>query len=364
MNRTELANLYFLHSIKGIGNRTLWKIKRELGGFKNCFEADLDCLRRSSLSEAIVAKISDARLDSDPQLMLQQLAGNDINICCVEDDDYPDLLRSIFDPPYLFYYRGEISILNRLCISIVGSRAATNYGKAIARRFGSELAKQGITVVSGMARGIDTQAHFGALDAGGKTVAVMGSGLDIVYPPENRNLYERIGENGLLLSEFAPQTRPEPGNFPMRNRTIAGLSRGVVVVEARQKSGALITADFALEQGRDVFAIPGQINSKNSEGTNYLIQQGACLVTSIENILEECDFSRDENVSAIRQNEIQFDLDAEELAVLDALGHEQLHFDTLLVNTNLSIGLLSTLLLRMDLKGIIKSLPGNYYLKI
>jgi DNA processing protein len=308
--------------------------------------------------------IAESRKTADPLKLFNNLLDEGIKICCIEDSNYPELLHSIFYPPYIFYYRGELESLNQLCIGVVGSRAATNYGKVQARRFGNELTNQGMIVVSGMARGIDTEAHLGALEAGGKTAAVLGSGLKVIYPPENRKLYNSIVQNGIVLSEFPPETHPEPGNFPVRNRTIAGLCRGVLVVEAKQRSGALITADFALEQGRDVFAIPGPINSKNSEGANYLIKQGACLVSSIEDILAEYDISCKNNLTETYQGELFVDIENEELSILEMLGHEAVHFDILMNNTQLSNGVLSTLLLKMELKGIIRAMPGNYYLKI
>ncbi|MDD3365298.1 MAG: DNA-processing protein DprA [Syntrophomonas sp.] len=364
MDKTELATLYFFHTLKGIGNRTLWKIKEEWGSFQKCFEADSISLHQSSLSVPIIDTIIDGRRGANPAELLEKLQDEDIKICCVEDDDYPQLLGSTFDPPYIFYYHGNIEILKDFCIAIVGSRTASTYGKGQARRFGNELANQGMVVVSGMARGIDTEAHRGALDAGGRTVAVLGSGIDVVYPPENLKLYTSIGESGLVLSEFPPHTHPEAGNFPVRNRTISGLCRGVLVVEAQKKSGALITADFALEQGRDVFAIPGPINSKNSVGTNFLIKQGACLVSGIDDILAEYGWNNKNNLPQVSQGELLFGLEAEELLVVEALGHEEKHFDILMGSTGLSTGVLSTVLLKMELKGIIQALPGNYYVKI
>jgi DNA processing protein len=364
MDKTELSTLYFFHTLKGIGNKTLWKIKHEWGTFQKCFEADSKLLHQSSLSVSIIDAIIDARRITNPAGLLEKLQDEGIKIACVEDDDYPQLLSSIFDPPYIFYYRGNIEVLKDFCIAIVGSRSASTYGKGQARRFGNELANQGMVVVSGMARGIDTEAHRGALEASGRTVAVLGSGVDVVYPPENFKLYTSICESGLVVSEFSPHTHPEPGNFPVRNRTISGLCRGVLVVEAQKKSGALITTDFALEQGRDVFAVPGPINSKNSVGTNFLIKQGACLVSGIEDILAEYGLDNKNNLPQVKQGELLFCLEAEELLVVKALGHEAEHFDVLMGSTGLSTGALSTILLKMELKGIIQALPGNYYVKI
>ncbi|MBP1760916.1 MAG: Rossmann-fold nucleotide-binding protein involved in uptake [Firmicutes bacterium] len=360
METNELASLFCLHSLERIGNRTLWKIKSSFGSFQNCLDASRQDLQASFLSEDIVNRIMIARQNTDKQQMLQEYLGSGSRLSCIEDDDYPSWLGKTHDPPYILYYRGDLDSLNELCIAIVGSRRASTYGKTQSRRFGRELAGKGITVVSGMARGIDTEAHLGALEAGGKTAAVLGSGLDVIYPPENKQLFNEISEHGVVLTELPPHTHPEPGNFPMRNRVIAGLSRGVLVVEAQQRSGALITVDFALEQGRDVFAIPGQINNKNSEGTNNLIKQGACMVTEINDILTEYGLVNDED--NILQGEL-FNVSSEEKLIFDLLSTDSEHFDDLVYKSKLTIGELSTCLLQMELKGIIKALPGNYYVK-
>jgi len=220
---------------------------------------------------------------------------------------------------------------------------------------------QDIVVVSGLARGIDSEAHRGALETG-RTVAVLGCGLDVVYPPENDKLYSDIAANGAVISEFPRHTGPEPGNFPMRNRIISGLCRGVVVVEAQEKSGALITADFALEQGRDVFAVPGPINSKTSVGTNNLIKQGAKLVSSLADIIEEYEVLAGP-VSKEPQQAILSFLSGEESQIMEIIANDPGHFDSLLERTGFNIGQLSTLLLQLELRGIIVALPGNYYIK-
>ena len=363
MEFKELASLVFLHNMDGVGNRTLWKIKQNFASFQNCLAADNSDLSASFLLPAISDRIMQARHRMDPVKSLQDLLAAGIKIACVEDADYPSLLAKIHDPPYLFYYQGELEMLGGLCIAVVGSRKASNYGRTQSRRFGREIAQEGIAVVSGMARGIDTEAHRGALEVGGKTVAVLGSGLDVVYPPENKELMQEIVKQGIVISEFPPHTHPEPGNFPIRNRLISGLSRGVLVVEAQKRSGALITVDFALEQGRDVFALPGPINSKNSEGTNNLIKQGACLVTEINDILGEYKtVFKNADTGGLCQGDL-FQLDDEERIIITAMGYEAVHFDELIYLSGFNIGALSTLLLQMELKGIIKALPGNYYVK-
>ena len=213
---------------------------------------------------------------------------NNIDIISIEDNEYPELLRKIYSPPINIYIIGNKNILNNVNISIVGSRDMTFYGECVAKDFAYNLANSGFNIISGLAKGIDSCAHIGAINAGGKTIAVLGNGLDTIYPKENIELAKNIlNKGGAIISEFPLGTKPEKMNFPMRNRIVSGMSNGVLVVEAKLKSGTMITVDFALEQGRDVFVIPGNINSKNSEGTNDLIKQGAKLVTYYEEIVDE-----------------------------------------------------------------------------
>ena len=213
---------------------------------------------------------------------------NNIDIISIEDREYPEILKNIYDPPVSLYIRGNKEILNSFNLAIIGCRDATEYGMKIAQGFSYRLSKKNINIVSGLARGIDSMAHLGAVYAKSKTIAVLGNGLDRVYPKENYFLAEKIIENeGAIISEYPLGTKPDRMNFVARNRIISGISKGVIVVEAKEKSGTLITVDFALDQGRDIFAIPGNINSANSFGTNELIKQGAKLVTKYEDILEE-----------------------------------------------------------------------------
>lgn len=364
MDIMEKAILCTLHSINGMGNKSLWKIPEYFGGFSNCFKADVSKLYSSFLENNIAEDIISIRNNANPLKYLEKLNKDNINVICIQESSYPGILKNIDNPPYVLYYRGDIKYAEKFCLSIVGSRAATNYGKNTARKMAGEIAKQDIIIVSGMARGIDSEAHWGALDAGGNTIAVLGSGINFIYPPENRELYHRIIEGGTILSEFPVDTHPEPGNFPMRNRIISGLSRGVIVVEAKRKSGALITADFALEQGRDVFAIPGPIHSKTSEGTNNLIKQGAKLVSGIDDILDEYyDINTTKQYGKVYQNKLML-LDSNETLIIQYMGYEECHFDDLLEKSGLNIGRLSTILLKLEFEGILKSLPGNYYVRI
>lgn len=362
MDILELASLCAVHSINGIGNRTLWKIREQFGSFNSFFTADSARLHKSFLTPEVVQNVISSRRQISPLKYLDAIYARDIKVVTVEDPDYPCLLAPIHDPPYLLYYDGQIELAQTICFAVVGSRAATIYGKNISRKIARELAHNNLTVVSGMARGIDTEAHQGALEVQGKTIAVLGNGLDTVYPAENKRLFAQIRDSGLVVSEYQPTAAPEPGNFPMRNRIISGLARGVIVVEARQKSGALITADFALEQGRDVFAVPGPVTSKNSAGTNNLIKQGARLVTCVDDILEDY---YDINVSSeITQPQLLPALELDESQVIDCMGYEPVHFDRLMQLTRFDIGRLSTVMLALEFKGLVTGMPGNFYVKI
>lgn len=363
MDRRERAHLAYLHSIPEVGQQTLRLIKAKMGAFEPIFKASSRTLYSLGLPNRTVLSILEHR-HGDISAYFDELERKEIKICTIEEADYPVMLAEIFDPPYLFYYDGNIDLANRFCFAMVGSRAASYYGKRQAHSMAGQLAGQGVVVVSGMARGIDTHSHRGALDAEGDTIAVLGSGLDIIYPAENNELYHTLRQKGLVISDFAPGTRPAPGNFPARNRIISGLSYGVLVVEARQRSGALITVDFALEQGREVFAIPGQLDSKNSEGTNQLIKDGAIFVTEFMDILEEYP----QHFTAVKppspKQPSLFELDNKEVGVLECMSHEPIHFDELLAKSDEPMGILSELLMRMELKGIIRCLPGNYYVKV
>lgn len=283
-----------------------------------------------------------------------------IRIIPLDDEEYPELLRYIHDPPLVLYVKGVIP--RGLGFGVVGSRKATGYGMNTAFRLASELAEEGFIIVSGMARGIDTAAHTGALHAGGQTIAVLGCGPDRAYPPENRGLMERIARNGAVVSEYPPGVEPQTYHFPVRNRVISGISIGILVVEASQKSGSLITAQAALEQGRDVFAIPGNINHHNSMGTNRLIREGAKLVLSTEDILEEIPWS----LSALPtygKNAVSGaePLTHEESRILQVLKAEDLYHDQIAERTGIQHHTLFAVLLRLEIKGLVrKDLTGRY----
>ncbi len=301
-----------------------------------------------------------------------ELAGkNNITIITLVDTRYPDSLRHIYDPPLVLYTRGSFYEKTRPVIAIVGTRRATHYGLAMSEQIAAELATAGIVVASGMARGCDTAAHKGALSADGHTVAVLGTGIDRVYPRENKKLYDEIAEKGLLLSEFPMNTPPLPRNFPLRNRIVSGISQGVLVAEAPLKSGAMMTARLALEGGKEVFALPGRARDKSSQGTNKLIKDGAALVEDARDIFNvlwpgelfdrktgEQDTGDDTETSS--QNS-RIALTGETQRVAESLSGGPLHIDEISQQTGMTVQELSLLLLDMELKGVIEQQPGNLF---
>ena len=296
-----------------------------------------------------------------------------VSIVTIEDLLYPAFLKSMNDPPPVLYCKGELSCLSDPSVSLVGTRRPTFYGERIAAQLARELVESEMITVSGLARGIDTIVHKSTILAKGKTVAILGAGLLKLYPPENKKLAQSIVENGLLVSEFPLQFPPEPGHFPRRNRIIAGLSLGTVVIEADEKSGALITAQFAAEQGKDVFAVPGPVTSKMSRGPHKLLRQGAKLVESSLDILEELEplrqrffphFKKIElKKGATQKQETAVSLSSQEQQLLKFIDIEPVHIDMLSSKTNFSSGELSSALLNLEMKGTVKALAGKMYVR-
>lgn len=305
------------------------------------------------------------------QAFSHELAGlqkEGLTVLPIASPHYPQSLRWIPDPPLLLYMRGALHPEDRLAIAVVGSRKPSNYGKLMAQRLSTELVQHGFTVVSGLARGIDSQAHQATLKARGRTVAVLGSGINVIYPPENRRLYDTIVNAGALLSEFPLDTKPDRWNFPRRNRIISGLALGTLVVEAAANSGALHTARHALEQGREVFAIPGRIDVPNSRGAHSLIKHGAKLVEGIGDILAE--FPDAIQDAAIRQRstpepvsarQTPPDLSVEEARVLALVEPEETHIDALIQASQLSAHVVASILVTLELRGLIRQFPGKLF---
>jgi DNA processing protein len=286
----------------------------------------------------------------------------------IEDEAYPPSLREIHDPPFLLYIKGEILERDRHAVAVVGSRRATHYGRESARRLSFQLAHAGVTIISGLARGIDTAAHEAALAAGGRTIAVLGSGIGELYPPENAALAEKIAGSGAVVSEFPVLYLPDRQSFPLRNRIVSGMSDGILVVEAPSRSGALITANQAMDQGRNVYAVPGPIDRPTSAGCHRLIQDGAKLVTDGRDVLEDLEMlfsmepasaGREETSSPVLET-----LDGNERAVLNAIEGEETPIDTIMERSELATQVVSATLLRLEMKRLVKQLPGKYFVKL
>ncbi|OPX44599.1 hypothetical protein CLHUN_15930 [Ruminiclostridium hungatei] len=322
--------------------------------------------------EEILGREKRERIDKITDLMLKK----DIKLITFLDKSYPEKLKHIYDPPVALYYRGSFA-LSEFSVAVVGSRRTTNYGSITAKKLSYELALRGVQIVSGMARGIDSIAHEGCLDAGGKTVAVLGCGPDYIYPPENARLYEGIlGAGGLILSEYPPGTPPMQYNFPARNRIISGISSGVLIVEAAQRSGSLITAALALEQGREVFAVPGNIDCAYSRGTNSLIREGAKIVLGVEDILEEFDYREEKatvtgngdtagrragNTASGAGHKLYFGLSTGEIRVIKTIQKGIHHIDEIIQHSNISISEINNILFMLEMKGVVAQMPGKFF---
>lgn len=363
----ELKYWVWLNSLHGISPKKRLQLVQHFGDPRNVWSACEEELRiLPFLSPGNIVHLLDKNIKKDSEKHLENIHKFGINLITIYDELYPEYLRKIYDPPIVLYIKGTIR-RDELAVAVVGSRKATYYGLRMAEDIAYELARNGITVVSGMARGIDSYAHNGALRTGARTIAVLGCGLDIVYPRENKELMEKIIGSGAVISEYVPGVEPSAYNFPARNRIISGFSMGVVVIEAGEHSGSLITANFALDQGREVFAVPGNANSLNSVGTNKLIKDGAKLVTGIEDILEELFF-----LSKVKRkvpgkswekpmNPLYESLCGEEKVIAGCLALEPLHIDILAQKSGISIQLVSATLVSLELKGIVEQMPGKMF---
>lgn len=313
-----------------------------------------------------VCEMIKAPLDlAEQEIDKAQKAG--IKLLCMGDEDYPEALKNIHDPPAVIYIKGQLLSADKKAIAVVGTRVPTPYGLRIAQRLASELAQLGITVISGLALGIDAAAHEGALEAKGRTLAVLGSAVDEIFPKQNQKLAERIIENGALVSEFVLGTKPDHWTFPQRNRIISGLSLGTIVIEGGYKSGAMITAKLALDQGREVFAVPGNVELEQSKGPHWLIKQGAKLTESIDDVLEELSavlqIARTSNVKPQTSKDLS-DLSADEIKIINLLSKEPKHIDELSRLSGLAIARIATPLLSLEIKRLIKALPGKYFILV
>ena len=390
MLAAETKNLIHLNLIPGIGNHTIRRLLAAFGSAEKSVAAtSAELAQIDGLTPDVRQQLINGRSHAPLAQELELIQQHQCHIVTINDDAYPPLLKQINDPPVLLYIIGAFPLQNAPSIAIVGSRSPTEYGKTISQQLSHQLAERGITVVSGFARGIDTCVHRGALEAGGRTIAVFGCGLSIIYPAANRALAAEIVESGALISEFPMTMPPRGNNFPRRNRVISGLTLGTLVVEASERSGSLITAGHAAEQGREVFAVPGQIFSGVSRGTHSLINQGATLINSVDDLLDALPqnytqilggksleppsakqpdkIARPQSVekrsTPTSQPKTNLNLTPDEQTVLSAMGADSVHIDEITRVTQLPIGKVSSLLVMLELKGIVQQLPGKQFMK-
>ena len=357
----------------GLGARTAGKLLREFGSPDEIFNASLTTLEGHRLPAAVAQALHSRQPLSEAAKELAKVQAAGCRLLTWDEPEYPARLREIYDPPPLLYVRGNIELLNRHIISIVGARRPTPYGNQMAERLSRDLASRGLVIASGLARGIDANAHRGALSAAnGATIGVLGCGIDVVYPKENKKIFQEIEQRGAIISEFAMGTFPAPQNFPIRNRIIAGMALGVVVVEGAEYSGSLITARLAMEFGREVFGVPGNATQPSSFGPNQLIKQGAKLVTSWEDVVEELPtpvraelMPVEEASQQERTSLVEGALAPNERPLYGLLSvDEARHVDDLVENSGLSSSEVLAALFDLELKGVIRQLPGKQFLKV
>jgi DNA processing protein len=356
---TEVKYWIGFNIVSGIGPVRLKRLLEHLGDASVAWHASEAELRSAGLERQPTESLLAAREELDLDEELERVHAEGAQVITWEDERYPPRLSQIHDAPPVLYVKGEIEPRDEWAVAVVGTRAATRYGRQMVDEIAGDLARSGITVVSGLARGIDSLAHRAALRAKGRTIAVLGCGIDVMYPREHRDLAEAVVENGALVTEYPLGTKPEAGNFPPRNRIISGLSLGTLVVEAGKRSGALITADYALEQNREVFALAGNVTNPKCEGTNRLIQEGAAkLVISVQDILEELNLTLVERHQEVRMVVPE---DEKEARILQYVSSEPVHVDEIGQRADLPISEVTSTLAMMELKGMVRQVGGMNY---
>lgn len=354
----ERQALVALSQVSHIGPVRLGRLRDHFGSLDLAWEAAAGDLR-GVLDERACREVLLARERISPAEVMERIAKSGAEVITVLDDVYPRILREIPGPPPVLYVRGMLPLQDEPTVAIVGTRRATSYGREATTRIASELAAAGVTIVSGLAKGVDGFAHRAALESAGRTVAVMASGVDIIYPPEHRQLAERIVESGALVSDYPPGAKPDAPNFPARNRIISGLSLATIVIEAPSRSGALITVGFAADQGRDVYAVPGSILSAASEGSNRLLRQGAIPLTSAADLLEDLKLAP----SVVEEPEqIAFPMTDDERSLYALVTSEPQHIDELAYGAGFTIAAASALLTMLELKGLVINAGAQHYM--
>lgn len=347
--------------VRGIGAVRFQQILSFFGDLSLAWHAPAEAFREAGLPERALTNFLRLREETDLDSLVESIQQQGVQVLTSVDEDYPKLLKQIEQAPPVLYVRGALLPADDFAVAMVGTRRISAYGQQITRDTSLYLAGHGLTVVSGLARGVDALAHQSALQAGGRTIAVLGSGVDVIYPPEHRQLADAIIENGAIISDYPLGTQPEGVNFPPRNRIISGLSLATVVVEAGERSGALITAEFAVEQGRDVFAVPGNILSPASKGTNRLIQKGAYALVSPQDVLDLLELSHVEEYKAARQ---ALPADTTEAKILQTMDYEPVHVDEICNEVGLAVEKVTAALTMMELKGLVQHVGGMRYAAI
>lgn len=356
----------------GIAARLSARLLNHFGSPEGVFRASLRGLEACNLPAPVAQSIFKKQMFWRAEKEVAAIRRIGCRVVHWHEPEYPQNLLQIYDPPVVLYVRGDASTLNSPSVSIVGTRRPTVYGTQMAERMGRDLAKRGLTIVSGLARGVDAIAHEGTTSAGGRAIGVLGTGIDVCYPKENRKLYEKVLERGAIISELPTGSHPAPENFPVRNRIIAGMPLGVVIVEGKEHSGSLITARLAMESGREVFGVPGNVTQEVSFAPNLLIKQGAKLVTSAEDVIEELPtpvraaLVQAEAVESAQRNLLAADgLNATERKIYEMLSAEEArHIDELVENTGLNSSEVLATLFSLEMKGIIRQLPGKQFSKV
>jgi DNA processing protein len=363
MDQAKEENKYWVgfNLVKGIGAVRFQALLDHFGSLERAWQSPDDGLLEAGLSPRLVERIRQIRTDVDLDQYVDQLEAKGITIVTWSDGDYPARLKTIDQPPPVLYVRGGLRQQDDCAVAVVGTRRVSAYGRQVTEEIASYLAANGVTIISGLARGVDAIAHEEALKAGGRTIAVLGSGVDRIYPPEHGRLAEKMCTNGALISDYAPGTPPDAANFPPRNRIISGMAMAVVVVEAGETSGALISAQFAVDQGREVFAVPGNIYAPQSRGTNRLIVSGARPFLSAQDMLDLLDLAR---VSEQRTARQVLPANAVEAKILEILSSEPIHLDEIRGLSGLPIERVSATLVMMELKGLVRQVGGMKYIAV
>lgn len=360
--RDEFKYLLELSSIPGIGNATL---KHLLSHFEFaediCRASEKELLAVPEIDPKTVISIITARQHHNFDVQINMDIPSNAEIIEYTHERYPAALKAIYDPPPYLFARGNLDLLTEPCFAVVGTRRASNYGFKATTQLAADLSQAGFCVVSGLAEGIDAQAHQAVLENGGYTIGILGNGIDIIYPAINRPLYTEMAKKGLIITEFLPGTKPTKYSFPKRNRIISGLSKGVLVIEGGRKSGAMITVDYALEQGRDVFAVPGRIDVKNAEGPNWLIQHGAKLTIKANDILEEYGMAKVPNGNHKSNGANHIKLDPESLRIIEALSDGEQNIEILAQLLDINVATLQAKLTLLELKGVVKRVSGRVF---